>query len=491
MTCHSQKIIGATLLLACMAFAFPIRASAQTQLPGHLTPGHDCPIDNSSAASMKAAMLGKPPDNLAFIGGTDPCVFYERAVQMFLWVTSPTPSTVGKGSYVFNSPLFYNTWSEDIRTRRLAQITRQEIIGGELALDVKIEIEPGQAGEDATVLMTQDRRLVYYLVEVNDVYAYFLTGTKNGEIKPKPTEFPADQTMFDKTVEFARNHKKTLDDAKTMAVELKSAWIEADKLSPFELKKYITMEAKIPIYDQSSTTTWTQDGRPQTRKLALVGMHVVFSAKHHPEMIWATFEHINNTRNRSYTYFDDRHKQGPKGRCTESKGSWLFSLLPAKKCDDAGSFNEAVMHFDRHTRNIVAYGGETIGPSNVRRESPWGNEPISSPDDNTNVISINRQLHHLLDRHDARKDYILIGASWTDGTQPTEGNRNGTKRLLNTTMETFFKNGELGAKGGVGHCFDCHKGQNMLGNDDRTGLSHIFGVLPELKCRPGEPCTIP
>jgi hypothetical protein len=39
----------------------------------------------------------------------------------------------------------------------------------------------------------------------------------------------------------------------------------------------------------------------KTVNLAMVGMHVVGSTKGHPEMIWATFEHIGNAPNDDYS----------------------------------------------------------------------------------------------------------------------------------------------------------------------------------------------
>src|SRR5262249_55538139 len=50
-----------------------------------------------------------------------------------------------------------------------------------------IDTEEGQA--DHGVLLAQNGSLIYYVTMVNDVMAYFLTGTKNGEITPTPTKF--------------------------------------------------------------------------------------------------------------------------------------------------------------------------------------------------------------------------------------------------------------------------------------------------------------
>ena len=64
-----------------------------------------------------------------------------------------------------------------------------------------IDTEEGQA--DNGVLLTQSGSLVYYATMVNDVYAYFLTGTKGGGITPTPTQFPTTQAELNKIVNFA------------------------------------------------------------------------------------------------------------------------------------------------------------------------------------------------------------------------------------------------------------------------------------------------
>jgi hypothetical protein len=161
---------------------------------------------------------------------------------------------------------------------------------------------------------------------------------------------------------------------------------------------------------------------------------------------------------------------------------------------EVGTFNDARMHFDKATGNILAYNGKTIGPSNVLRESPWGSWPSSDPtgsQGNTQIVSINKQVHDLLAGGDARKNYTMIGTTWAAGGQPPDqGNQLGATSLVNTTMETFYNN-RTGKPDGVSNCFNCHTGTNMLGDKARSGLSHIFGVLPPLDCPPGRLCAPP
>src|SRR5262249_14672649 len=146
----------------------------------------------------------------------------------------------------------------------------------------------------------------------------------------------------------------------------------------------------------------------------LIGMHVVFSAKGHPEMLWGTFEHVNNTRNPGYLY--TVKDVGPRRRYpAHTAGKWVLSANST-----VGPFNDARMHLEKTTGNIVAYDRKTIGPSNVLRESPWGGQPGNARD-NTQIISINKQARHLLDRlarDDVRKNYLMIGTTWTNMGQP-------------------------------------------------------------------------
>jgi len=423
-----------------------------------------------------------PPNNLHALSRD--CDFLERAERMFLWVTSQS----GRGQYVFRSPIFYDAWSTDSNLRSLRQGDDESPDFIKLNfknLDVKIDIEPVEPGEvDSKVLMTQDCRLVYYLIQVNDVYAYFLTGVENGAIPA--TKFPTGQplqngkTDIERTVEFARAHNKELGDASALAVELKSAWVETTES---EGANYITMKRTIPTYTpdypmpcSSNSMSWAPNGQKE-RMLALIGMHVVFSVNGHPEMIWATFEHVNNTPNKEYLYIrSDRH--GKKQESDIADHHWMFSnSVPS------AAFNEARMHVDKQTGYIVHDQNKTIGPSNIRRNAPWGSPGMDGGDLNTKIIFINEQFIRRLASNDVRKNYIMIGASWTpNGADPSAsiGGWGGSNQLVNTTMETFHEMKGL-REPGSSTCFECHHGPTMLGDHCmKTGLSHLYGVLPPL-----------
>ena len=301
--------------------------------------------------------------------------------------------------------------------------------------------------------MAGNSSLVYYATYVNEVYAYFLTGTKNGGITPQPTRFPINKSELEQIIAFGKDHGMTtaeIDDpkARAMVVQVKSAWVETTGL---DASKYITMTATIPTYTSDELNeTLTPTGTKEAQ-LALVGMHVVGSANENRAMIWATFEHIDNAPMASYSYMSTTSEQ-PKKSDPDPPGWWLFS---ARSC--TGSSNVPRMHA-RNAPIIKALANKKIGPSDTCREEAWG----VSPDDavrNTQVIAINRNVIGMLPTGDVRKNYLLIGTIWGSGV--------GSNRLANTTLETFEREKE--------HCFECHRGP-LAGGE----LSRMFHQLKPL-----------
>ena len=187
--------------------------------------------------------------------------------------------TLGTGRPVFRAP-----------TSGTAQVQKFIIDNVPIFIDPfgnVIEVEQGQA--DGSVLQAQNGSLIYYGIMVNDVYAYFLTGLKDGTIEPgnpNPT-FPTTMSDLGAITSFAASHGITLVDAAALAVEVKTSWVEASSL-PSNASGYITTTAVVPTYNTSSTTDWKPTST-ETIQLALVSMHVVGSTAGHPEMIWASF----------------------------------------------------------------------------------------------------------------------------------------------------------------------------------------------------------
>jgi hypothetical protein len=326
-----------------------------------------------------------------------------------------------------------------------------------------IETEQGQA--DGSVLMTQSKKLVYYALSVNDVYAYFMTGTKDGGITPAPSRFPTTAADLTSVEMFALAHSKTFPDPDALTVEVKSAWIEAAGLP--NLNDYVTIEATIPTYNTSNPLQWVPTGTKQAQ-LALVDIHVVGSTAGHQEMLWATFEHVNNTRNAQYSY--TTASNATKTVAQNNGGAWTFSASPA-----TATPNNPLISLSG--ADIVAASPPTpIGPSDILHLNAWGTAASSGAftANNTDIISINNSVTGQLLAADVRKNYIMTGTTWTAFGQvppPGPGQEVGTNQMANSTMESFQQ---------PSNCFDCHSGSNMLGGAGGSGLSHIYGVLKPL-----------
>jgi hypothetical protein len=337
--------------------------------------------------------------------------------------------------------------------------------------------EEGQAGGGA--LIAQNNSLVFYLLQANDVWAYFNTGMKDNKINPAPTTFPTTGAALGAVTTVAQQApapftKSAFPDNVAMAVEVKSSWIETAGLA--NPSDYITINATVPTYNpplsQANNTQSTQSGTKQVQ-LALVGLHVVGTTLGHPEMLWATFEHVNNTPNPQYTYTTTSNTVGTQA--ADGPGGWTFSSTGASP---ANPNNERIQPSGT---TINAVSGQTIGPSDVVRINPWGTAS-SDPqftNNNTDIISINKNVLGLLAAGDVRKNYIHTGTTWVlGGGPPSTGQITGTTQMANSTMETFFQ---------PSNCFDCHSDAtgNMLGTAPGPdgfsgGLSHIWAPVQPL-----------
>jgi hypothetical protein len=317
------------------------------------------------------------------------------------------------------------------------------------------ETEQGQA--NGGVLMAQNGSLVYYALTVNNVFALYRT--MQGPTVSSTTKFPLTQSDLNAILAFASAHgQPTVIDSEALAIELKSSWVEAAGL--LDADKFIQMKAIVPTYDKTNPNDWVPNGTTTTT-LAMVGMHVVGStgslnpanSNHgHPELLWATFEHVSNDPAASYDYATTAG--GTTTVAQNTAGTWVFTSNGA-----TGPFNQMHMAMGGSTGDhIVSVAPFTISPSDILRTMPWGLNG-SSAVGNAEVLSINHTVRSLLDPADLRRNYFHEGTTWTIfGGVPSGGNQVGTNKLENTTMETFNQ----GA-----NCFRCH-------TTNTTQVSHVF-----------------
>ncbi|MDQ3744085.1 MAG: hypothetical protein M3444_06870 [Acidobacteriota bacterium] len=356
-----------------------------------------------------------------------------------------------------------------------------------------VTAEQGQA--DGAVLMAQNGSLVYYQIMVNDVYAYYETFVSPGPFAGSD-KFLTTAPLLNQLKSYAIGHglpgPEPFPDPNALAVEIKTAWVEAAGLPD---SSYITMNARIPIYNKVNSKLWQRANNYKVVKMALVGMHVVGSAAGHPEMIWATFEHEDNAPNAKYRY---NSKSGLKTVNPDFSKAFLFCASNPP----LGDLNKPHMIMnDNPTGNpddIIGFGGWDISPSNTIRGNAWGAvfgvTPNPAPginsdaDSNSELISLNNSVRGMLDSADVRGKYILTGATWvingadftidspgsfgTGNTQIVDGMAVGTSQMANTTMETYQQalnttTHQTTFNKAANNCFSCHE-------HSTTNVSHIF-----------------
>lgn len=465
---HSRRVLGA-LALATLS------GIATAQVPPN-DADRTCVVDPGKFAAwfntgtVTANGVVNPADSLDFDefldvppGNVDPsmvdCNFYKWAEQMFLSVTSPA----NRGRWVFESPEFYSVSPPGRDGKRTLKRNTNRKIDFVLRRNKAVE----ERGEPNTrgVLMAGNQSLVYYAIDVNDVYAYFLTGTRNGGIKPTPTQFPDEPLVLDSIKAVAASDGVELHHTKALTVEVKSAWVETTAL---DASKYITMTARIPTYKPDPSNHKLTPIKPikwRQAQLALVGLHVVGSVQGVPALVWATFEHIDNAPMARYTY--NNTSKATVSVDPDPAGRWLFS---AHNCTGPANQETMTAGTAGNVPTIYALPGKTIGPIDTCRENAWGTGPADPllVINNTKIIAINTSIMNMLQSGDVRRNYLMVGVTWGPGQ--------GSTQLANTTLETF-QQGQ--------NCSNCHIGDLAGGK-----LSHIFDALEPLfpyRRAPGQP----
>ncbi|MEX0297864.1 MAG: hypothetical protein AB3N28_02250, partial [Kordiimonas sp.] len=244
----------------------------------------------------------------------------------------------------------------------------------------------------------------------------------------------------------------------------------------------------------------------EQKQLAMVGMHIVGTVQDHPEMVWATVEHLSNAPDASYYYINN---QGQNTLVPHPvTGSWTFaSNAPggiqwnqerAKVYSSASDKTPVCNTVNCKSGDIVAYMDATISPSLTVRINPWGSasaaasgSQIQDPENNSELISLNNDVIGMLATGDVRKNYFVSGAVWTQhGNLPTYDGKGpafkqiGSLSLANSTMETYHQETSTSATATNAGCFMCHSISGAQATAKQgVELSHIFDEIKPIPAK--------
>jgi hypothetical protein len=485
-------------------------AQAQTVVPNDALP--TCALNKADFNKWKATSTAFNAANSTTFDDSSDCNFYKWGSQMFLWITSPL-----NGGLVYDGDDFLDIVTDASEPEYMQFASSSDTGVGKFAVrstkdDDTAVSQTGGGG----VLISKDNGIVYYGVKTNNVYAYYRTGQFGIEFDDSlQNSFPTDANDLAAIQSYVKGTFgiDEISNGIALAMELKSSWVVASTLGTIEdvKKSYITSEAEIVTFDTSNDKKWPKSGTSK-ELMALVGMHVVGSVKGHPEMVWATFEHINNAPQNNYAYvtFDTQNpfigvKNIPYDGVKNS--SWTFNSRPVVNADDL-----PVRHLNERAQltgdAIEADGADnTIGPNQVVRLNAWGDAPpaiptktvtpekkmtmseyansgISTPLSRaTDLISLNSSIMGFLGKSDVRSNYIQTGAIWSTGaghipTSGTDPELRGNLQLANSTMETYHQYPDShSTTSSPKNCFGCHSVQNQT--VPSVNVSHIISnILP-------------
>ncbi|MDF1790260.1 MAG: hypothetical protein P1U88_00045 [Thalassobaculaceae bacterium] len=498
---------------ALLAAGLSDPVAAQTPLPSNVL--DSCIVSKSEFDSWKAATPGvfQAADSITFSDAND-CNFFKWGAQMFLWLTSQPD-----GQLVFDGPDFFGVAKND-------QGKRVFVPQGSNNYTMQLEprvVKPqndtsvGQAGGGG-VLISPQGEIVHYGINANNVYAYYQTGVESptnpahfqGELA---TDFPTTQSDLNAITRYAQSTLgvSSIPSSQALAMELKTSWVDAASLDNPE--DYVTADAVVAVFNHTTPTTWVQIGTA-VRRMALVGFHIVGSVNNHPEMVWATFEHIDNAPQNGFVYITTFGIPAVEPYDGNGTAKWLFNATPRAPRTPVLHVQEraaykTISQFGTKINVIKADTGETIGPNTVVRVNPWGDEPFvgaaqtaaeyggssSAVSRTTDLISLNRSVIGWIGNRDVRSKYIQTGSIWSKGgpdaipvcgpTQNenicgTDPNLRGTLALANATMETFhqFPDTPPGSTFKPKNCFGCHFVNTS--SSPSQGVSHIFSSLVPL-----------
>jgi len=401
-----SKLPTRTVLMVAgvTAFCTAVSAPATAQPPPPCTaPAQWFP--HSQTPEQNSAGFPNPPTN---------CDFHQWSWNAFLWLTQ----NVG-------NELRFETFSPTgIETK--AGVLDPLIGRSPTARAIRLV---QQAGPDGIMVDLQGRP-IYYSIHSNPTFGNFIT--QNDLLDP------AKLRAFDPNTPFPVD-----------SLTLKAAW---KVVAPGEdVSTFYTREAEIALLTVKDGKI-VVSGETKRARVALVGFHIAGAVNGHPEMIWATFEHLRNAPDLPRPV----NRMEPWDRVSELSWTFYTANTLFKDCN-INSAGAGALNLDE--------AKQTLSPvTQVCRIDRNGG---GSETNQANIESLNASVHAQLD--DVFKNYFEVGAIWFaafNGLRPnctfqpgslecrvTPGVPilTGSTQLSNATIETFTQ-----AQSAQGNCFACH-----------------------------------
>lgn len=375
------------------------------------------------------------PDNQNFDSSTI-CAFNAWSWQMFLWLTQKDN---GKPRFLnFDSP--YDVLG--IESREVLKPYR-----GHSPFDEIFQAGPGG------ILVDQNGNIVYYSQYLDDTFVNFIK--QNDLTNPEAVQALDPNTSFP-----------------IGSVELKASWRIVEDGE--DTSDVFTMEHEVYGVKQEGAQFALDPSNIRKVKLALVGFHIGGVVKGHPEMIWATFEHIKNSP-------VVPEKFDPNTPIATSGDYTFYNTSANTKYADCNkdlkspflTLDEATQKMAPATQVCLQYKFGNPAQYNLSSD-PSVNASIQKTIDTSHadVTKLNTLVStRLKEEKNLWANYRQVGSLWFKGenllkpnmTLATDFNEDGSQLLIgammlsNSTIETFTQVAST-----ENNCFRCHNTEQRL-----------------------------
>lgn len=353
-----------------------------------------------------------------FPRNADNCDFHQISWQYFLWLTEEVAPGMLRFETFYTDKAIYPEFKDDTN----------HILGGV------------QQANSHGILVDQNGRAVYTTLIINNVYRDFVL--KNKLYDPKALKDVSD------TLDFP-----------TGSMSLKAAWKIVEEGENTD--GYYTRLAEIELLATEGNSVVIPKN-PKTQKnvkVALVGLHIAVVVEHHPEFIWATFEHVKNAPN-----FQENQRMNQavaSGNFTFYKGGTTAA--------DCNQNNASIISLDATSQKLTPI-------TQVARQYRVGGGKESNQN---NIDSLNSSVLRQIDPSSLWKNFTEVGAVWFDidkGVLVPNWSPNsdsiqritGSVLLSSSVIETFTQNVRS-----ENECFSCHNTMALL--DGPAGLGPLAG----------------
>lgn len=403
---------------------------------------------------------------------TPDCAFHQWSWEAFVWATAIGTDGLPRFMKLPTTEdlLDSSATSSAVKIRGLKLGTRSFHARGAAGY---VEGAGAIVEADGNMLVAQNGYPVYASVHMNQ--SYFATAKRNLIVTGGYQSQPADD-YFD-----------------IGAAVFKATWLRLDPGQQPPAGAYTT-QAEVPVltvYRTKDSMSVAPSGRTTTATVALVGFHVVGYTVNHPEFLWGTFEHKDNTPAFPDNGFNQASTLSDPHGYTFYRAGTPFNQTNLASTDSAG---KPTLSFDLATQRFSPV-------SNAVLANKTGSE-TNSPNGPANIANLNKSAQTFLATKSAPQsafaNYNLIGTVWMAPGQfklsSDQSNAVGSVNLANATAETFVQRSMLLPNNTnpqvVQNCFMCHNATsyNFQSSPPKLpsrliAISHVLSV--------GSPYAVP